>query len=143
MANIPGSVPVTGFIAPANITDTYASHSEEFGLGGYRSVADLTALDAITTERRKEGMKVFVLSENIEYQLLGGITNTDWYPMGKSQVFTVGSGQVDFVVTLFVVNDILFFVNGVENSDNCSIAGQTITFNDAIQGQKIKIVNLT
>jgi hypothetical protein len=143
MPNIAGSVPVTGFIAPADATDTYASHSEQYGLGGYRSVADLTALDAITSERRKEGMKVFVISENIEYQLLGGITNSDWYPIGKSQIFTAGSGQVDFVVTLFVVNDILVFANGVEQSDNCSISGQTVTFNDALAGMKIKIVNLS
>jgi hypothetical protein len=143
MPNIAGSVPIGGFIAPTDASDVYSTHIDTFGRGGYRGVADLTARDAITTDRRSEWMRVFVASENIEYQLLGGITNSDWYPMGKSQIFTAGSGQVDFVVTLFVVNDILVFANGVEQSDNCSISGQTVTFNDALAGMKIKIVNLS
>lgn len=78
MADIPGSVTLTGFIAPTDTADTYATHDDEYGRGGHRSVADLSARDAIPTLRRKEGMQVFVLSEGIAYRLFGGVSNSDW-----------------------------------------------------------------
>ena len=39
---------------------------------------DLTARDAIPTIQRYEGLKVYVLSEQTNYQLIGGITNGHW-----------------------------------------------------------------
>ena len=78
MANIPGSVPVSGFIAPTSPTDVYPSHDAIWGKGGYRTVKNTVERDAIPDERRTEGMRVFVLDELKEYQLLGGIKNTDW-----------------------------------------------------------------
>lgn len=78
MAQIPGSVRVAGFIAPTDSTDTYAVTDETYNRGGYRTVADLTARDAITTDRRKEGMLVRVISTGETYVLVGGILNTDW-----------------------------------------------------------------
>jgi hypothetical protein len=78
MANIPGSVRVGGFIAPSDSLDTFATHDSIYGKGGHREVADLTARDAVTTERRREGMTVYVVSEAKTYRLVGGITNSDW-----------------------------------------------------------------
>ena len=43
-----------------------------------RSVADLTARDAIASGIRYIGMDVFVASEGIWYTLIGGITNGNW-----------------------------------------------------------------
>ena len=43
---------------------------------------DITDRDAITTIRRYEGMMVYVLSDQVTYQLQNGITNADWYPIG-------------------------------------------------------------
>lgn len=43
-----------------------------------QQVADLTARDAISSARRWEGMKVYVLSEEKTYTLVAGITNSDW-----------------------------------------------------------------
>ena len=79
MATIPGSVPVTGFIAPTDSNDTYASHSEVYGRGGYRTVANTTARDAITTDRRLEGMLVFCVADGVTYQLDNDLTTWNTY----------------------------------------------------------------
>lgn len=78
MATIPGSIPYTGFIAPTDSADTFPVTKPEFGLGSLRTVADITARDAITSQRREEGMLVYVVSESAYYKLEGGITNSDW-----------------------------------------------------------------
>jgi hypothetical protein len=64
--SIPGTVPVTGPIAPTGTADAYPSHLALYGKGGLRTVASNTERDAIPTERREEGMLVYV-------------TNTDAY----------------------------------------------------------------
>lgn len=73
-----GAVPITGFISPTDNIDTYATHKDIYGKGGYRTVDDLNALNSISTERRQEGMLVYVLDENKLYQLIGGIDNANW-----------------------------------------------------------------
>lgn len=78
MAAIPGAVPVGGFFAPTDSTDVYPVTDPTWGLGGLRTVANLTERDAITTERREEGMAVYVISETKRYILEGGITNAHW-----------------------------------------------------------------
>jgi len=75
---ISGSVPVTGFVAPTDSVDTYPSHSEEYGKGGYRSVDTVTDRDAIPAARRKAGMVVKVLANKMEYILGAGLGNGDW-----------------------------------------------------------------
>lgn len=81
MAVIPGSVRVTGPIAPTDDTDVYPSHSARWGHGGLRSAADKPARNAITAERREEGMLVFTLDTSEYWQLLPSpwaYDNTDW-----------------------------------------------------------------
>jgi hypothetical protein len=79
MAAIPGSVAVTGFIAPTDSNDTYASHSEVYGRGGFRSVANTTERDAITVDRRLSGMLVFCVADGITYQLAANLTTWTTY----------------------------------------------------------------
>ena len=78
MAQIPGSVPLTGKVAPTDTTDTFATHVGIYGEGGYMTVADQTEREAITTERRKQGMAVFQNDTNEMYILQDGVTNADW-----------------------------------------------------------------
>lgn len=40
--------------------------------------ANITARDAIATLRRYEGMQCYVLADQKNYQLVGGVTNGDW-----------------------------------------------------------------
>jgi len=88
MPYISGSVPVTGFVAPTDSADTYPSHSEEWGRGGYRTVANITERNAIPSGRRKAGMKVFVVSNGTEYTLGSGLLDADWV-VSKSGVRVV------------------------------------------------------
>jgi hypothetical protein len=80
MADLSGTVVVSKII-PTNSADTYPTHDQEYGLGGFRTVADIAARDAIPAGRRSEGMKVFSVADNQEFQLRGGITNADWKPI--------------------------------------------------------------
>ena len=89
MASIPGSVPLSGKVAPTDTTDTFATHVDIYGEGGYMTVADIAERNAITNERRKQGMAVFVNSSNEFYILQGGTANTNW------TLFSGGSGTGD------------------------------------------------
>lgn len=48
----------------------------------YRVVENLTERDAIPPEDRRPGLKVYVISENEEYRLVGGIGNPNWVVLG-------------------------------------------------------------
>ena len=78
MAQYAGSIPYTGYVAPADDTDTYAVTKEEFNQGGYRAVADSTARLAITSSRRKVGMLVKQLDTGTYWTLSGGILDANW-----------------------------------------------------------------
>jgi hypothetical protein len=78
---IPGSIPVTGFIGPTDSNDTYAVTDAIYGIDGFRSVSAITARNAITTERRREGMLVYTQADQNVWQLLPepwSGTNADW-----------------------------------------------------------------
>ena len=64
---IPGSVPISGFVAPTSELDTYPSHNAKYGLGGHRTVATIAERDAIPADRTEEGMTVYVVSEGKTY----------------------------------------------------------------------------
>ena len=78
MAKIPDSIGLTAIIAPKDSADIYAVLDPIYGIDGWRSVPDITARDAITTKRRREGMSAWVQSEGTWYVLQGGITNSNW-----------------------------------------------------------------
>lgn len=82
MPVIPGVVRVTGVVGPTDSTDTYAVIDPQYGIDGLRSVADNTERDAITTERRREGMLVYVRSSGYYYKLNSDLTT--WSNFGSS-----------------------------------------------------------
>jgi hypothetical protein len=70
----------------------WAELSGSGGGGGILSVADLTARDAIDVGDRYEGLIAYVVSEQKNYQLIGGTTNGDWtllYSEGGTGFFDV------------------------------------------------------
>ena len=74
-------VVITGTITTSDDSDVYATHDAAYGKGGLRTVDDITARNAITTERRTEGMMVFVKSTGTYWKLLPppwAFDNTDW-----------------------------------------------------------------
>lgn len=109
MAKYPGGVTVSGYIAPSDTLDVYATHKAQFGCGGYRSAADLNARDNITDIRREIGMIVYVISEKKEYRLEDGILNSNWV-----EVVSNGSGPskqnyiiVDNILDREMIPDVL------------------------------------
>ena len=85
MSTIPGSVRVAGFMAPTDSTDTYAVTDPTYGRGSLRSVADITARNAITLDRRSGqlGMEVVTVDTMKKYRLINepgtpNTTDTDW-----------------------------------------------------------------
>ncbi len=72
-------------IVPGQDTDTYATHSDEYGKGGYRAVQSIEDRDAISYERRSLGMEVRVMDEGVVYYLesfsgdeFDGVTSQVW-----------------------------------------------------------------
>ena len=98
MASIPGSVTLGGFIAPTDTEDVYATHDETYGKGGFRSVANSTQRNNIPAPRRVEGMLVYVIDEDITYQLGSDLTTWSVYASGGGGgtvgVLTTGAGIV-------------------------------------------------
>ena len=72
-------------IVPGQDVDTYATHSDEYGKGGYRAVQSIEDRDAISFERRSLGMEVRVMDNGIVYYLesfsgdeFDGVTEQVW-----------------------------------------------------------------
>ena len=98
MNNYPGGVAITGYIAPTSTLDTYATHKAKFGQGGYRSVQTIEERDLIEQDRREDGMIAYVISENKEYKLIGGILNNHWVYQPKTDYeLAVSKGYVGTV----------------------------------------------
>lgn len=95
-----GAIEITGYISPTSETDTYPTHIDKYGMGGYRSVADIISRDSISDARRIEGMLVYVVSEGKLYQLKGGVTNSNWEefaslpPLGVFNVAGINYPQI-------------------------------------------------
>ena len=53
-----GSIPLTGAIGVGDAADTFGTHFDYLGVGGYRSVADQSAMTSISPLRRTKGMLV-------------------------------------------------------------------------------------
>lgn len=82
MGSIVGTV-VGAKVVPTDTADVYGTHDALYGAGGWRTVADITARNAIPDTRRQIGMVVYVEDADgwghaATYQLIGGITNSDW-----------------------------------------------------------------
>jgi hypothetical protein len=68
MSNLPGTN-VVAAIVPFTENDKYATHDAKYGKGGYRSVADINARNAIPPDRRSIGMTVRTTDDNIVWIL--------------------------------------------------------------------------
>lgn len=105
MAKYNGTIVLSGMISPTDTLDQYPTHEDTLGKGGYSSVVDLTARDAISTLRRKVGMMVYVGSDGKTYQLQGGVDNSNW------NEFISGTGgttaQEELVVTAIPVSGLI------------------------------------
>ena len=84
-------VKVSNFIVPMSARDTYPTNLDIFGRGGIHSVDTTPNRDAITSERRSEGMLSFTKNNESMYALLGGITNDKWF-----KLFDFSDNKINF-----------------------------------------------
>jgi hypothetical protein len=79
MAGYSGSIPVTGFIAPADTSDSYAVIDPLYGIDGLRNVNSTAERNSIPNNRRRPGMVVGI---NGSYFKLNAApwngTDSDW-----------------------------------------------------------------
>ena len=95
MAKLQGTI-LASKIVPTDSLDDYATHEDKYGRGGHRSVDTLEERDNITAPRRKEGMTVYVISEESNYRLKGGIANENWIKDNVGAIDpTILDGKVD------------------------------------------------
>jgi hypothetical protein len=85
-------VGITGLIKPLN-SGAFPVWEDIDGLGGFRTVADITARDAIYANERKLGMQVKTQSDNNVWTLVGGLLNANW---------VLEQGQSPFKATYYV-----------------------------------------
>lgn len=94
MSLIPGSIPVTGFIAPTDTSDIYAVTDAIYGLDGLRNVSTYSDRDDISLLRRREGMIVGVISDSTYWRLSASTGSNTWNVGSASnwEPFVVGGG---------------------------------------------------
>jgi hypothetical protein len=145
---IPGTIPVTGIIAPTASNDTYAVIDPIYGIDGLRSVANSTERNAITSERKREGMLVYQRSDSKYYKLLASPwngTSSDWieFSSGSSSggtssgfdVFVTGGTYTSGTATFTNNTGGTFTVNGFSTGGGSSVAGWSFTGDSISSGQ--------
>jgi hypothetical protein len=111
------STPLTGTnlaakIVPFTTADAYATHDEQYGKGGYRTVASIAARNAIPTQRLTAGMIVYVDGDQM-YRL-----NDDMISWTALPLFGSSVALATQVTT--ITNSITWVSGGV------TLAGQTL-----------------
>lgn len=72
-------------IVPPTSDDTFPTHVDTYGKGGFRSVADAAAMAAIPAARRSEGMTVYVIDEDKGYRLAADLVT--WNPITTETIY--------------------------------------------------------
>lgn len=81
---------IASSIVPFDSEDTYATHEDTYGKGGWHTVVSVEERDAIPQERRKIGMACYVQSEGRVYVLKDGTANNNW------KVFNAGGSSTAY-----------------------------------------------
>ena len=98
MALIPGSVPLTGVIAPTDSTDTFPVIDPQYGVDGLRNVNNIQEMLAIPPKRRRLGMMVGVgiTGSAGSYYYLASDTGGETTAESDWRVFQAGGSIVFF-----------------------------------------------
>jgi hypothetical protein len=137
-------VNVTGYISPYG-TAGYPTHIDSLGMGGYMSVSDEAALNAIPLLRRKSGMAVYVRSSNRIFTLVSDLSNNGWMPFAPwnfvSQITTLGStGPATLVNGVLNIPQYAGGGAGTADGNNFTTAA---TFNNTTQQITLQRFGLT
>lgn len=140
-----GGVGILGFLSPMDTEDTYAVIDPIYGIDGLRNVESLEKLNEISFERRRSGMIVGVNDGEIYYKLKPSpwiFDISDWVEIDLTKQINIDKevpqGLVDGTNKIFTINNIPIlnsehlFLNGLlQDNDDYSISGNTITFVEA------------
>ena len=129
MAVIPGTVPLSGIIAPSDDQDEYAVTEDIWSKGGHRSVDTLADRDAITALRRKEGMTVYVDATQTTYQLIASV----WV------IYIGGSGgDKTYVYTQNNASNVWNVYHGLDKRVSVTVVD---TGNNTVEGDVLHVDN--
>ena len=114
--------------------------------------ADSTARDALNSGRRYEGLLCYVVADETNYQLVGGITNSDWVELSggalpASDIVNTPSGNLAATDVQGALNELQTDINtnasalSTHESDTTSIHGITDTA-DLLTTSNVKAVTL-
>ena len=103
MATIKGTVQVLGMLSPTDTRDKYPTHEDTYGKGGFRTIDTFINLEKIPTERRKEGMIVYVLETKQYFQLVGGIENEHFIEAKFGEAKKGGFVNVDYLSDIALI----------------------------------------
>lgn len=126
MAALRGTV-LAAKIVPSDSNDTYPTHVDSYGQGGYRCVATLSERNAISNDRRKPGMLVYVEEDDVVYKL--GLDGS-WLPLMASGAVNIGtteqqSENVNILTVSFPLDGTSIRIpkqdNGITNSVNAYV----------------------
>jgi hypothetical protein len=92
MSSLAGTV-INSKLVPTDSQDEYYLLDMKYAKDGWRSVADIAERDAITDQRRKEGMVAWVGYDQTAWQLVGGTTNANWVPFSAGTSIS-GAGSI-------------------------------------------------
>lgn len=104
-------------VVPFDSADVFATHDEIYGRGGFRTVANTTDRDAISTQRRAQGMLVYSIADDTTYQLESDLSTWSTYQAGIVLRYDIGIFYPDkpdanmFIVNLPMVTTVTFVMN--------------------------------
>lgn len=134
-----GNISVPGEFFP--ISDAQALTDVNYLRGGFMSVADITARDAIPNSRRKLGLAVYVQSTATTYVLAGGLTNASWtnlissassYASGFSGVATIFNHNLGYYPNVQLIDTSgNLLIGRIEHN---SLSQTSVYFNAALMG---------
>lgn len=132
-------MPITGYISvglpigPGSVNDPYFVTDPRYGLGGLRTVADVTERNSIISQRREVGMMVYVTGNDKFYYLSGGTGNSFWVEFtggtgggGTGAVSSITGTANEIEVSSPTGNVTIGLPNDVKISSSLNIGGITI-----------------
>lgn len=120
-----------GYISTIGPSDTYPTHLDSLGMGGYVTTYNYTTRNAIPAARRKIGMMVrYSSNPDSTFVLYGGIANSNWTPQfTPGNYFHLGAPNQN-------ISQTPTFVNGLNSLGNVNINANILTAtNGTIQSQ--------
>ena len=132
---------VTSPVRPQGVSDTYPSAYASELLGGHHEFATLVDRNALSSDRREEGMTAWVVETGVLYVLSGGTANADWIPYeapaAAPTTYTVpfsglAAGQVITLPAALTQLSLLFIQGLIESPSNYTVSGTTLTIPPAL-----------